>query len=77
MSTPGNALLLQKIGLLQRSTEYRLLLETAAAVCAQSGELPENALATAADIVLRPIARDLSSLVRGSKVMLHMYISGE
>lgn len=76
MSTPENALLLKKVELLQRSTEYRLLLETAAVVCAQSSGLSEDALATAADIVLRPIARDLTSLVRGSKLMLHMYVSG-
>ncbi len=77
MGVPGDALLLQKLELLRRSTEYRLLLETAAVVCSQSGELPETALAATADIVLRPIARDLSGLVRGSKVMMHVYISGE
>ena len=77
MGIPENALLLKKVELLRQSTDYRLLLETAAAVCAQSGELPEQALATAADIVLRPIARDLSSLIKGTKVMLHIYVSNE
>lgn len=77
MSLPEGALLLKKVELLRQNTDYRLLLETAAVVCAQSSELPEQALATAADMVLRPIARDLSNLVRGAKVMLHMYISNE
>lgn len=76
MSVPaGNALLLQKVGLLQRSTEYKLLLETVASICSQSGGLPEDLLATVADIVLRPVARDLSDIVKG-KIMLHIYVSG-
>lgn len=75
MGLPENALILQKIELLRQNTDYKLLLETVASVCSQTSALPENALATAADIVLRPIARDISSQVRGSKVMLHIYVS--
>jgi len=77
LGTPADALLEKKIELLRRGTDYRLVLETVAAICQSSSELPENVLASVADAVLRPIARDISSLVRGSKVMLHIYVSGE
>lgn len=77
MAAPVEALLQKKVELLCRSTDYKLLLETAATLCLndRSG-LPENTLAVVADLILRPIARDISALTRGSKIMLHIYVSG-
>lgn len=79
MGIPGDALLQKKVELLRQGTDYRLLLETVAAFCSRPGSqmLPEDVLASASDTILRSIARDISSVVKGSKVMLHIYISSE
>lgn len=81
MGTPPGLLLQKllqkKVDFLRQGTDYRLLLETAASVGQSTSGLPEDVLASIADVILRPIARDISSLVPGSKVMLHIYVSGE
>lgn len=71
--------LLQKhLDALRSSPDYRRFLSVVAGVCKQGQLLPEQRLARVADVVLRPIADDLSACAPGNRlVIFHLAVINE
>lgn len=63
---------------IRQTTEYKLFLQAVARSCRAKGSRPEENLARVADVVLRPMARDLSACCPGNKVIIfHMMAMNE